>query len=339
MSSERASRALLAASDSLGQMAALSWQQEQAKAQAEREENMLRLRQKLSNEELDKRQGFDVANEESRFQHNLKVNEVEAERRGKETAEERKWREQQARTERGWQNADRTRAESLQRENWTRQDRDAIERQAAAQASTIDGRILDIRDAVDKGEYTDPTKAEGEIKRLMAERDRIRTDTIARLADMGDPRYKEVKPPPGSEASQQPRAAQGPMAVDVKPPPKAPSDVRKEQKGDLDAIRRRMKSSTEPGPVHSAPSPGRGAQNRALLSGGDLGAMALTSFAGEDAKRQQKLAAAKEAARAFFAAVTDRKPVPAQVKAALMAVPPEARRQFGVTDDYLRYLE
>lgn len=222
MSSERASRALLAASDSFGQMAALSWQQEQAKAQADREENMLRLRQKLSNEELDRRQGFDVQNEETRFQHNLTAAEREAEIRGKETKEERTWREQQARTERGWQVADRTRAEGMQRENWTRQDRDAIERQSASQISTIDGRILDIRDAVDEGDCTDATKAESEIKRLMAECDRVRTDTVVRLAHMGDPRYKEVKPPPGGEASPAPRAAQGPRptvaSVDVAAP-------------------------------------------------------------------------------------------------------------------------
>jgi hypothetical protein len=249
MSDQRASRALLAASDSFGQMAQMSWQQEQERAQADREENMLRLRQKLSNEELDKRQGFDVQNEESRFQHNLKVNEAEAVQRGKETAEERKWREQQARTERGWQVQDRGRAESLQRENWTRQDRDAIERQATAQASTIDGRILDIRDAVDKGEYPDPTKAEGEVKRLMAERDRIRTDTIARLADMGDPRYKEVKPPPGSEASQPPRAAQGP-----RPTSPAPTDVSAPPPGPWERRQMAKRKQRELLPTSSAPA-------------------------------------------------------------------------------------
>jgi hypothetical protein len=233
MSSERASRALLAASDSLGQLAQLSWQKEQAQAQAEREENMLRLRQKLSNEELDKRQGFDVQNEESRFQHNLTAAEREAELRGKESKEERQWRERQARIERGWQVSDRGSAAALQRENWTRQDREAIERQALSQISTIDSRILDLRDAIDKGEYPDPSKAEAEVKRLLTERQQAHVSMIARLADMGDPRYQEVSAPPGGDKTQAPRAAQAPQptgsadaGVDVTPPPMGPWERR-----------------------------------------------------------------------------------------------------------------
>lgn len=257
MSGERASRALLAASDSLGAMAQMSWQKDQAQAQADREENLMRLRQKMSNEELDKRQGFDVANEESRFQHNLKANEVEAVQRGKETAEERKWREQQARTEHGWQTAAAGRSEIFQRENWTRQDRDAIERQVTSQISTIDGRILNIRDAVDKGEYPDPTKAEAEVKRLMDERDKTNRDLIARLADMGDPRFQEVKPQPGdSQQPAAPRAAQGPRppaassgSADVAPAPPGPWERRQMAK----------RKQRELLPASSAPAPDKAA--------------------------------------------------------------------------------
>lgn len=314
MGSERLSRALLTASDSLGQMAQMSWQKEQQAADAEREENMIRLRQKLSNEELDKRQGFEKENEATRFANNMTVAATERGYRQEETAAERKFRTQMA-----------GREEGMQRERWKREDLDRVERSGLAQIGSFDNRIMELRDAIAKGEYTETAQAEQEISALQRARASAEAALQARLADMGDPRFKEVQREPPAGGSQ------GSDDLSVQPPPDPPSKKRDDQKRsnrqpakvDMPVDDRMPDFSAQQRPTHSAqrtPATGGG---RSLLD------------VGREAFKPAGPADNRPLAQAFFRAIRAGDPVPQDVRAALLALDPVQRRRIGVTDEYL----
>lgn len=314
MGSERLSRALLTASDSLGQMAQMSWQKEQQAADAEREENMIRLRQKLSLEELDKRQGYERENEQTRFSNNMKVAETE-----------RGWRQEETEAERKFRLGLVSREEGMQRERWKREDLDRVERSGLSQISAFDDRIMELRDAIAKGEYTETAQAEQEISALQRARASAEAALQARLADMGDPRYREIqRDAPGAGRG-------GDSGPAVTPPPDPPSKRRDEQKRnsrqpakvDMPVDNRVPDFSAQQRPTHSA--------QRAAATGGSRSLIDI----GREAFKPAEPADNRPLAQAFFRAIRAGKPVPEDVRAALLALDPVQRRRIGVTDEYL----
>jgi hypothetical protein len=179
MGSERLSRALFAVGDTLGEVAKSQAQKDQEEAAAAREENMIRLRQSLSNEELDKRQKFEEGMQETGFSQQKELQ-----------GNAQKFQAGEGQKDRSFRASESRRSEDMQRDRWTREDRNLVERESLSQINEIDNRILKIRDAVDKGEYPDPTKAEAEVQRLMDSRRQVQQSTLIRLADMGDPRRR-----------------------------------------------------------------------------------------------------------------------------------------------------
>lgn len=312
MSSERLSRALLTASDSLGQMAQMSWQKEQQAADAEREENMIRLRQKLSLEELEKRQGYERENEQTRLNNNMRVAETE-----------RGWRQEETREERQFRLGLAAREEGMQRERWKREDLDRVERSGLSQISAFDDRIMELRDAIAKGEYTETAQAEQEISALQRARASAEAALQARLADMGDPRYREIqRDAPASQGDD--------AAPSVTPPPDPPSKRRDEQKrGNRQPAKampvddRVPDFSAQQRPAHSARQSQSGAGGRSLID------------VGREAFKPAEPADNRPLAQEFFRAIRAGKPVPEDVRAALLALDPVQRRRIGVTDEYL----
>lgn len=235
------------------QGAQMSWQKEMQAANDARQENLERLRHSNDLELAGRRESHDVAMEDKRVAANTAQAATEHQYRAGEIAGNQQFQTKVA-----------GREEALTRERWTREDRQSVERNALSQISDIDGRILKLSDTLGeaqmKGEVMDPAGAESlkaEIAGLRQQRDQLRQETIFRLADMGDPRYKKVEAPsnaaakgevapPGPDAMT-PRAgaaqAAAPGSLAVTPPPPAPAEQRAVQK----TARRLLSSAPVPG--------------------------------------------------------------------------------------------
>lgn len=323
MASDNASRALLALGQGLGNLASMSWQREQAAADAERQENLERLRQGHDVRMAERREAHDRTMEQQRVDSNVRLAEVE-----------RGHRRSEADTAFARQKELLGREEGLQRERWGREDRMQVERMAQSQMEEIDGRILDIRDAIDKGEYTDPVKAEQEIGRLRDQRARVRQDLIIRLADMGDPRYPAQPAPRGRGSAAKndagapapaARAAQSPAAKGLAPVPEPPPGMKE---------REPKKRSVLEEPITRSPGGGRPKAGEGARQAGELLGRIADQVRG-DFRHPDEL---KNAAQQVRAALREKKPIPAEAKALLRGVRERALLKAGLTADEIAAL-
>lgn len=250
MSSPRIARALLPVGQALGQMAEMSWHQDMATAEAERQDNLARLRHTQDLEMEGRREAHDVSMESSRVQANKDQSVVEHDYRSKEIEGNQAFQTKMA-----------GREESLTRERWTREDRSAVEMQGARDINQLDERILKLTDTLGeaemKGEVMDPAgsqRIQQEIAGLRDQRTQARQALIFRLADMGDPRYKKVAPP--ASAAGAPGAAGAPVAAQaadptaIAPPPPSPRDKRDARRKDRTLL---PGGSPAPGAAQAAP--------------------------------------------------------------------------------------
>lgn len=214
MGNANASRALLALGQGLGQFAEISWRSDMAQAEAERTENLARLRHQQDVDLETRREAHDVSMEDRRIAANKSQMEEERGFRREEREADRSARAEERAADRGARREERAADADLQRERWSREDRMAVERQGMQAINEVDERILKLTDTLGeaelKGEVMDPAgskRIQDELTALRTQRSKLRQDLTIRLADMGDPRFRKVAPPTAGDASAAPAAA------------------------------------------------------------------------------------------------------------------------------------